>query len=104
MLDLTITPFQVYSGVRSLQKKSGKNKASQGTSADASEATGTISTFDDVRYQEFKKKTSVLLLAPTSYSVREGHIRRWWYLYKLLSTLLSKSRYINMHASYCKYD
>jgi hypothetical protein len=46
-------------------------------------------TFDDLRYDEYMKKISVLLLPPTSHSMRQGHIRRWWYLYKMMSNLLN---------------
>ena len=45
-------------------------------------------TFDDLRYVEFTKKVSVPLLPPTSHSIKNGHILRWFFIYKRLSTLL----------------
>ena len=36
--------------------------------------------FDDLRVNSWKTTNSVVHLPPTSYSIREGHTRRWWYL------------------------
>ena len=50
--------------------------------------TVTDKTFDALRYEMYKKNMSVLQLPPTSYSVRNGHIPRWWYIFKTQSHLL----------------
>ena len=49
-------------------------------------------TFDEERVKVWKATNSVLNLPPTSHSIR-GHIRRWWFLYKLLSNLLNPGEY-----------
>ena len=47
-------------------------------------------TFDELRYIEFnKKKVSVLWLPPASHSIRQAHVRRWFYLLK--SWVISKT-------------
>ena len=48
-----------------------------------------VKTFDELRVQVHKKTGSALGLPPTSYSIRNGHIRRWWYLLKESSNLLT---------------
>ena len=48
-----------------------------------------VKTFDELRVQVHKKTDSALGLPPTSYSIRNGHIRRWWYLLKESSNLLT---------------
>jgi hypothetical protein len=54
----------------------------------------TAITFDELRVLTWKRTSSVLELEPTSHSIREGHIRRWWYLYKVCSDLLEMN---NLH-------
>ena len=48
-------------------------------------------TFDELRYPVYMQRVSVLLLPPSSNSVVNGHIYRWWYLYKKMSNLLNES-------------
>ena len=50
-------------------------------------------TFDEERVKVWKATNSVLNLPPTSHSIREGHIRRWWFIYKQLSNLLNPGEY-----------
>ena len=45
--------------------------------------------FDKLRYLTHRKTNSVFELPPTSYYVTNGHIPRWWFLYKQCSNLLS---------------
>ena len=45
-------------------------------------------TFDELRVITWKRTSSVLELEPTSHSIIEGHIKRWWFLYKVCSDLL----------------
>ncbi len=49
--------------------------------------------FDEHRVKHWKSTNSVISLPPTSYSIREGHIRRWWYIYKLPSNLINPDEY-----------
>ena len=49
--------------------------------------TGNSKTFDELRVKSWKNNNSVFTLPPTSYSIRMGHIPRWWYLYKVCSNL-----------------
>ena len=53
--------------------------------------TSNVDTFDELRVRVWKRTNSVLGLPPTSYSVRKGHIPRWWYLYKLCCDILAHS-------------
>ena len=46
-------------------------------------------TFDELRVLTWKRTSSVLELEPTSHSIIEGHIKRWWFLYKVCSDLLA---------------
>lgn len=56
---------------------------------------GTVcKTFDELRLEHIKKKNSVLSLPPTSYSVVNGHITRWWFVQRLCSTLLLPTPWI----------
>ena len=49
--------------------------------------------FDEMRVNCWRTTNSVIQLPPTSHSIREGHIRRWWFLYKHLSTLLNPGEF-----------
>ena len=46
-------------------------------------------TFDELRVLTWKRTSSVLELEPTSHSIRMGHIKRWWFLFKTCSDLLT---------------
>ena len=46
-------------------------------------------TFDKLRCKVYKRKADVLSLPPTSNSIVNGHIRRWWYIYKKMANLFS---------------
>ena len=71
---------EVYLGVRAIKAAKRSPNLNLGKSE---------YTFDDLRYVEFTKKVSVLLLPPTSRSIKNGHIPRWFFIYKRLSTLLN---------------
>ena len=45
-------------------------------------------TFDELRFNLISEQLDVMDLPPTSYSIVNGHIRRWWFLTKKLSSLL----------------
>ena len=45
-------------------------------------------TFDQLRYSQYKKQLDLIDLPPTSHSIIHGHIPRWWFLVRKLSTLL----------------
>ena len=47
-------------------------------------------TFDELRCRQYKNNDSVFDLAPTSYSIINGHIPRWHYLYREYSNLLNQ--------------
>ena len=47
-----------------------------------------VQSFDELIIVEYHRKDSVLLLPPTTHTIANGHICRWWYLYKKLSSLL----------------
>ena len=70
----------VYSGVRTIKAAKKSSKLVQRSERAKS--------FDDLRFSEYRKKVSALLLPPTSHSIRNAHIRRWFYLYKRMSSLL----------------
>ena len=46
------------------------------------------STFDELRHSHYTKHLDVTQLPPTSHSIVHGHIPRWWFLVKKLSSLL----------------
>ena len=48
-----------------------------------------VQTFDELRNVEYHRNVSVLLLPPTTHTIVNGHIYRWWYLYKKLSSILN---------------
>lgn len=48
-------------------------------------------TFDELRLKSYKKGTSSIQLPPTSFSINQGHIPRWWFLYKRCSNLLDQA-------------
>ena len=48
-------------------------------------------TFDQLRYSQYKKQLDLIDLPPTSHSVIHGHIRRWWFLLRKLSSLLKET-------------
>ncbi len=58
-----------------------------------SKSTEDFDTFDNQSVIPWRSTNSVLKLPPTSYSIREGHISRWWYTYKHLSSLLNPGEY-----------
>ena len=45
-------------------------------------------TFDELRASHYNKHLEITQLPPTSHSVVHGHIARWWFLVKKLSSLL----------------
>ena len=47
-----------------------------------------VKTFDELRVIAYKRNGSALDLPPTSHSIKNGHVKRWWYLYKMSSKLL----------------
>ena len=54
----------------------------------ACQAGSSAETFDMLRVGYLKKRHCVLQLPPTSFSIRYGHIPRWWYLTKYSMSLL----------------
>ena len=63
----------------------------------SSSTKGKVSTFDELRVLTYKRTGSALNLPPTSASVINGHIKRWWYLLKINSILLNPNRDSVMH-------
>ena len=47
------------------------------------------STFDDLRCAEYRRNYNILELPPTSHSIVNGHIPRWYFIVKELSNLLN---------------
>ena len=45
--------------------------------------------FDELWALTWERTSSVLELEPTSHSIRMGHIKRWWFLFKTCSDLLT---------------
>jgi len=58
---------------------------------------GTETTFDELRLKIWKRTGSVYDLPCTSHSIRFGHIPRWWFLYKKMSSFLTPGRYDYLH-------
>ena len=54
-------------------------------------ASSECTTFDSLRLCEYKRTGSVIDLPPTSYSIRKGHIPRWWYIVSEMSSLLENN-------------
>ena len=52
-----------------------------------------IEIFDELRIKVWTVTNSVYNLPPTMFSIRNGHIRRWWFLYKHLGSLLNPGEY-----------
>ena len=50
-------------------------------------------TFDDLRYNQYQKKLDTIDPPPTSNSITKGHIPRWWYLVRKLSSLLDDQEF-----------
>ena len=48
-----------------------------------------FNTFDELRVKTWKNKHALLELPPTSHSIIHRHIPRWWFLYKMFSSLIS---------------
>ena len=45
--------------------------------------------FDELRPLTYERTSSSLELEPTSHSIRMGHIKMWWFLFKTCSDLLT---------------
>ena len=53
----------------------------------------TEKTFDQLRLNQYEKQLDILDLPPTSHSITQGHIRRWWFLTKKLNSLFDDKEF-----------
>ena len=47
-------------------------------------------TFDELRYSMYLKQLDIMHLPPTSHSISNGHIPRWWFIVRKLRSFLDR--------------